>query len=433
MPSIADSVTFHYSGKTAPTATLKSAMTERLCSFSMDQPETRGRVSKEYIKLYEEWGKGKIGVIVLGNIPIDYEGLEARGNIIIDERCDFDPVENLKEAIKVAKAHGSIVIGQLTHGGRQTSTDVTGDKAPVSASDVQCPSFGGMEFNKPRPLEVDEIKTLVQHWAHGAEVLYKAGADGMQLHGAHGYLLSQFLSARTNKRTDNYGGNFENRMRIVFECLEELKKRVPKDFILSMKLNSADFAEDGMTAEESAELCTRLDDYLDIIELSGGTYESITTAWGHEHNKKASTVKREAFFIEFADNIRPRLKKAKLCVTGGFRSKKAMDEALEGGSVQIVGLARPLTAEPYLIRDMIDGKTDAAKPNLVPAALQTPASVAQIGAIGKGTDIPDLSKEEAAGQMVEGITGQKPEQKPVPEQNTSASYEKSTENGNAKI
>lgn len=432
MPSIADSVTFHYSGKTAPTATLKSAMTERLCSFSEDKPETRGQVSKEYVKLYEEWGKGRIGVIVLGNIPIDYEGLEARGNMIIDERSTYDPVENLRESIRLAKAGGSLVIGQLTHGGRQTSVDVTGDKAPVSASDVTCPSFGGMKFNQPRPLTVEEIKTLVQRWAYGAEVLHKAGADGCQLHSAHGYLLSQFLSARTNKRTDDYGGSFENRMRIVFEVLDEIKKRVPKDFLLSMKLNSADFSEDGMTAEESALLCKRLDDYLDLIELSGGSYETISTAWGYSHNKKASTQKREAFFIEFADNIRPTLKKAKLCVTGGFRSKSAMDDALQKGSVDVVGLARPLTAEPYLVRDMVDGKTDASKPNHVPSALQTPASIAQIGAIGKGEPIPDLSNEEVASKMVEGITGQKPEHKP--EENT-ASYEKSTsdETKNAKI
>lgn len=112
-----------------------------------------------------------------------------------------------------------------------------------------------------------------------------------------------------------------------------------------------------------------------------------------------------------------------------------MDEAIEGKSVHIVGLARPLTAEPYFVRDMVEGKSDGAKPNHVPSAIQTPASVAQIGAIGKGQDIPDLSNEDVAAKMVEGITGQKPENKPAPEQNTSASYEKSTEdkNGHAKI
>lgn len=135
------------------------------------------------------------------SVPIDYEGLEARGNMIIDERLSYDSVENLKEAVKAAKAEGSLCIGQLTHGGRQTSVDVTGkDGKPVSASDVTCPGFGGMEFNQPRPLSVEEIKTLVQRWAYGAEVLHKAGADGMQLHGAHGYLLSQVCLLSFAKR-----------------------------------------------------------------------------------------------------------------------------------------------------------------------------------------------------------------------------------------
>ncbi|GAA5872565.1 hypothetical protein JCM16303_004565 [Sporobolomyces ruberrimus] len=426
MPSIAESITFSYSGKVAPTRTLKSAMSERLCSFSEDQPETRGKVSQEYIKLYEEWGKGSIGLIVLGNIPIDYEGLEGRGNMSIDERSAFDHVENLRETIKRAKAHGSLVIGQLTHGGRQTPIDVTGDKAPVSASDITCPSLGFINFNQPRPLTVEEIKTLVQKWAYAAEVLYKAGADGAQLHGAHGYLLSQFLSARTNKRTDAYGGSFENRSRIVFECIAEVKKRVPRDFLLSMKLNSADFDEGGMTGEESADLWARLDEHLDLIELSGGSYESFEEAWGYSHNKKASTIKRDAFFIEFADNIRPRLKKTKLCVTGGFRTKKAMNEALEEGVVDLVGLGRPLCAEPFLVRDMVEGRSEGARPNVAPPMMQTPLAVAQIGAIAKGGPIPDLSQQDVVDKMIQAVFGDMKGDKPIPEQNVETSYEKST-------
>ncbi|GAA6059106.1 hypothetical protein JCM10212_002077 [Sporobolomyces blumeae] len=422
MPSIASPVTLPHSGKTAPTATLKSAMTERIGVWNRDQPEKRGEVTPEYIKLYEEWGKGKIGVIVLGNLPIDYDGLEAIGNVIIDPRSSFDPVEGLSKAIKAAKAHGSLCIGQLTHGGRQTSLEVV--ETPVSSSDIQCPPMGGMQFGRPRPLTIEEIKELVQRWAYGAEVLYRAGADGAQLHGAHGYLLSQFLSARTNKRTDAYGGSFENRSRIVFEALDEMKKRVPKDFILSMKLNSADFSEGGMTPEESKELCIKLDEAgLDIIELSGGTYETMGSAFSH---KSESTKKREAYFIEFADNIRPALKTAKLCVTGGFRSKKGMDEALET-SVDFVGLARPLTAEPYLIKEMIEGKKDAARENKVNPALQTGAAVAQIGALSHhGVDaIPDFSSEEEAKKIEEALMGKKRENKPVENQET-GSYEKST-------
>ncbi|CEQ38980.1 SPOSA6832_00481, partial [Sporobolomyces salmonicolor] len=371
MSRLAQPVTFPSSGKTAPTATLKSAMTERLCTYSQDNFDERGKPTPEYLKLYEEWGKGKIGVIVLGNIPIHREGLEAKKN---------------------AMAHSS----SLTHGGRQVSDDVS--KTPVSSSDVQ-----------PRPLTVAEIDDLVRRWANGARVLYEAGADGAQLHGAHGYLLSQFLSARVNKRTDDYGGSFENRSRIVFRIVDEIKKTVPKEFIISMKLNSADFADGGMTFEESKLLCQRLDEAgVDLIELSGGTYES-----GAFEHKKESTKKREGYFH------------AKLAVTGGFRSKAAMEKALEEHSCDIVGLARPLTAEPYLVKELIEGKKSAAKDNKVDGSMQTATSIAQIGAISTGKPIPDLSDEATAKKVLAAVLGQSEEDKPHKEQET-GSYEKST-------
>jgi 2,4-dienoyl-CoA reductase-like NADH-dependent reductase (Old Yellow Enzyme family) len=174
----------------------------------------------------------------------------------------------LKPVIAASKAHGSLVIGQLTHGGRQVSNEIV--DTPVSASDIQCPPMGGMEFGKPRPLREDEIEDLIDRWAFGAEALYKAGADGCQLRefrnrqysipgvlacadafllssplcccvhyadAAHGYLLSQFLSSRVNKRTDKFGGSLENKSRIVFRVIEEIKKRVDTSkFLISIKM-----------------------------------------------------------------------------------------------------------------------------------------------------------------------------------------------------
>jgi 2,4-dienoyl-CoA reductase-like NADH-dependent reductase (Old Yellow Enzyme family) len=111
---------------------------------------------------------------------------------------------------------------------QQTSTEIT--EIPVSSSDVQAPPVAGMTFGKPRPLTIDEIKDIVKRYGFAAKVLYEAGADGIQLHAAHGYLLSQFLSPRVNKRTDEYGGNsLDNRARIIFEILEEIKVQVPDE------------------------------------------------------------------------------------------------------------------------------------------------------------------------------------------------------------
>ncbi|BGP12917.1 hypothetical protein JCM10213_004336 [Rhodosporidiobolus nylandii] len=411
-------ITFPNSGKVAPTRTLKSAMTERLCSYDQEDLGARGKPSPEYLRLYEEWGKGQIGVIVLGNIPVERKGLEAKKNAIIDAKSTgWDPVEAFKPVIAACKAHGSLVIGQLTHGGRQVSSDV--DPEPVSSSDVQCPPMMGMEFNQPRPLTVAEIDDLVKAWGFAAKKLHEAGADGAQLHSAHGYLLSQFLSARVNKRTDDYGGSLENRARIILRVVDEIKSQVPKDFILSIKINSADFSEGGMTPEESRQVCQWLDERgLDLIELSGGTYESMA----FEH-KRESTKKREAYFVELAEAVKPHIKKALICVTGGFRSKAAMEQALQDGATDLVGLGRPLTAEPYLIREMLEGKKEAAKPNLAPNQIQTGTSIIQIAAIAKGEPIPDLSTQEGADACVAILMGQAP--KPAEDQNTE-SYEKST-------
>ncbi|KAG0655068.1 hypothetical protein C6P46_001258 [Rhodotorula mucilaginosa] len=420
MTVIGEPWTFKRSGLTAPTRTLKSAMTERLCTFDQDNLDERGKPTPEYIKLYEEWGKGKIGVIVLGNLPVSRTDLEAKKNAIIDAKSPWDAVEAFKPVIAAAKAHGSLVIGQTTHGGRQVSEDV--NKNPVSSSDVQSPPLGGMTFAKPRPLTVPEIDDLVKAWGHAADVLYKAGADGVQLHSAHGYLLSQFLSGRVNRRTDDYGGSLENRYRIIKRIIEEIRRRVPDEkFMLSIKINSADFSDGGLTTDESRQVCQWLDAAgLDLIELSGGTYESL--AFDH---KKESTKKREAFFIEFAEALKPVIKSATICVTGGFRSKKAMEQALQEGSTDLVGLARPLCSEPFLIRDMIEGKSEGAKPNKSPAALSTGTAIYEIGCIATGKPLPDMTDEKVVQDVVDTILGKKPaEEKPKEDQNVEAAYHK---------
>ena len=157
------------------------------------------------------------------------------------------------------------------HGGRQVPSHV--NKHPVSASDTQCPEAMGMTFAPARALTVDEIHDLVQRWGWASEQLYKAGADGMQMHCAHGYLGSQFLSPRVNKRTDQYGGNFENRARFIMEVFAEVRKRVPDTkFMMTIKINSADFADGGFSAEECEAMCEKLEAVgVDLIELSGGT------------------------------------------------------------------------------------------------------------------------------------------------------------------
>jgi len=176
---------FDYSGKTAPNRFLKGAMTERLSSWDPKDLKKRGVPSKELINVYRRWGEGGLGLILTGNIMIYYDQLEAPGNPIIPREASFsgERFDRFKELAAQAKAHGSLVVGQVSHPGRQVPEFV--QPHPVSASDVQLEgSVLGLTFGKPRAMEKSDIKEVVDGFAHAAEYLHKAGYDGIQLHGA---------------------------------------------------------------------------------------------------------------------------------------------------------------------------------------------------------------------------------------------------------
>ena len=169
-----------------------------------------------------------------------------------------------------------------------------------------------------------------------------------------GYLLSQFLSPTTNKRTDQYGGSLENRSRLIMEISQAIRTRVPSSFIVGIKINSVEFQDKGFDTDECRQLCKRLEEnHFDFVELSGGTYEEL--AFQH---KRESTKKRESFFLDFAETIVPALTKTKTYVTGGFKTVGAMVKALD--TVDGVGLARPVCQEPRLCADILSGKVKGA-------------------------------------------------------------------------
>jgi 2,4-dienoyl-CoA reductase-like NADH-dependent reductase (Old Yellow Enzyme family) len=397
--ALAEPITFPFSGRTAPNRFLKAPMTERLCHWNKDgEPiSARGYPGSEYKLLYQRWGEGKIGIIVSGNTMVAYDAVEAFGNPIIVDDHD-GRIAAYAEVVKVAKANGSLFIAQLSHPGRQ------GGKAlnphPVSASDVQLKiKWAGNEFAKPRPLSIEEIGEMVRKWGETAYLCHKAGFDGVQVHCAHGYLLAQFISLTTNQRTDRYGGNLENRSRIVFEIIEEIRRRVPDpSFIICVKINSVEFQDKGSKPEDCKELCVMLEKArVDFVDLSGGTFEG--RAFEH---KKESTKKREAYFIEFAEMIKPVLKKTKVYVTGGFRTASGMTAAIKGGACDGIGIGRPLSAEPYLCKEILEGKIDGAIENFMPLPLNTQASGTQLHQIGKGHEkISDWSVESEVQRWVE--------------------------------
>ncbi|KAF4234311.1 hypothetical protein CNMCM6457_003984 [Aspergillus fumigatiaffinis] len=367
---------FAISKRTAPNRFYKAAMTERMSSWSPTDLEARGIPSRELINLYKRWGEGGYGLISTGNIMVAYDQLEAPGNPIIDLENPFhgERFDAFRELATQAKKHGSLVVGQVSHPGRQTEERLQPN--PVSASDVQLDKeIMGMRFAKPHAASKDEIQDFIRRWTHAAVYLHKAGYDGIQLHGAHGYLLAQFLSQTTNRRTDN------------------LRKELPAPtgFILGIKINSVEFQAGGFTAEEARELCRILEENeFDFVELSGGTYESL--AFSH---KRESTKQRESCFLEFASLITPVVSKTKSYVTGGLRTASGMVGALE--TVDGVGLARPACQEIRLPRDILDGKVTAAinpKIDQQDFGVTSVAAGTQMKQVGKDEQPIDLSDEK---------------------------------------
>ncbi|EWZ28396.1 uncharacterized protein FOBCDRAFT_138844 [Fusarium oxysporum Fo47] len=387
---------FPFSKRVAKNRFMKAAMTERLASWDPKDLSKRGIPTEDLINTYKWFGKGGIGMLLTGNLMVDPVNIEAAGNLIIPPDAPFEgPRFAAYQRLAHAGNHdGSFFLGQLSHAGRQVQSRFQTD--PVSASAVHLDKdVWGMKFSKPHAASREEVKGIVVAFTHAAEFLYKAGFNGVQLHAAHGYLLSQFLSRRTNNRTDEYGGSVANRARIIVEIVSSIRSRIPlsSGFILGVKLNSVEFDEKGFTPEECAELCELLEKecQFDFVELSGGTYEDMA----FEH-KRDSTKKREAFFLEFAESIVPRLTKTKVYVTGGFRTVSAMVKALD--VVDAIGLARPFCAEPTLAKDILSGaiKTGTVIPDIDTQDYGLTEVVAgtQMRQLGRNQAPMDLSKPE---------------------------------------
>lgn len=263
----------------------------------------------------------------------------------------------------------------------------------------------GMTFPPTRAATTNEITSVVDAFAHAAEFLEAAGFDGIEVHAAHGYLLAQFLSPTTNKRTDAYGSSsIANRMRIVSEVCAAVRARTRPGFILAVKLNSVEFQAEGLSTSDAAELAAALqqDAGVDYLELSGGTYED----FGFER-KKDSTQAREAFFLEFAERVVPALGPAegrttKVFVTGGLRSAGAMAAALD--VVDGVGIARPAVQEPALARELLVGCAQGAIKALPPFeedfGMSGIGAWSQMRAIGKGFEPFDLSDADVVGHFL---------------------------------
>lgn len=337
-------------GAVIPNRIVKSAMSEGLAS-------AEGEPSERLCRLYRRFGKGGAGLLITGNAMIDPGGLGEPGNVLLGDERHLSALKRWAEA---GQEDGARVWVQLNHAGRQSPKVIS--SVPVAPSSVPMRGFFGA-FARARALEDHEIEALVRRFAAGASLAKEAGFSGVQVHGAHGYLVSQFLSPLTNLRTDRWGGALDGRMRFLLEVVRAIRSAVGPNFPVGVKLNSADFQRGGFESGDALLVAQALEqERVDLLEVSGGTYESpAMTGFAADAAVRESSKQREAYFLEYAVEIRKAVK-TPLLLTGGFRTAAGMTDALRSGAVDLVGLARPLCLEPELPRQILAGERTSATP-----------------------------------------------------------------------
>lgn len=299
-------------------------------------------------RLYGIWSEGGSGVLITGNVVVDAYHLERPGNVVVDRVPDAVMKDALASWASAATAAGNHAWVQISHAGRQTLKTVNPHPKAPSAVKLGLP---GGQFGEPVALASEEISELVQRFAIAAKAMKDAGFTGVQIHAAHGYLISQFLSPRSNQRDDSWGGELENRARFLLEIVDATREAVGPEFPVAVKLNSADFQKGGFDFDDSLRVAKWLEEHsVDVIEISGGTYEQpkLLGMEGLEPEEQQhvaqSTLRREAYFVDFALAMQKQVS-IPLMVTGGFRSRAAMEQALDEGGASLIGLGRPLCVQ----------------------------------------------------------------------------------------
>ena len=343
-------------GRRVKNRLVKAAMTEGVA-------DALNRATERHVELYQRWASGGSGALLTGNVQVDHRYLERAGNIVIDGPQDQGQMASLEAMAEAGTTGDSELWMQISHAGRQTPALIATE--PVGPSAVKLAIPGG-RFGRPRALNEDEILNVIDRFTFAASIASQTGFTGVQVHGAHGYLLSEFLSPRANKREDRWGGNIENRARLLVETVRAVRSAVGPDLVVSVKLNSADFQKGGFSFDDCLAVIEMLNDEgVDLLEISGGNYEQprLLGIDGLEpvfaDKVRESTRAREAYFFDYAVAAR-RVARMPLMVTGGFRSASGMSEALIGGDVDLVGLARPLCIDPDFPNKILSGAIERA-------------------------------------------------------------------------
>ena len=338
-------------GASLPNRLSKAAMTEGLATGD-------GVPTAELARLYGLWSDGGAGMLLSGNIMVDKDHLERPGNVVIDQPPNHEMRDALRRWAEAGTRNGNHLWAQISHAGRQTQKIV--NPSPKAPSAVKLGLPGG-QFGQPVALTENEIDDIIRRFGVCAAAVKEAGFTGVQIHAAHGYLLSQFLSPRSNQRDDQYGGDLANRARMLLAVVDAIRGAVGPDFPVAVKLNSADFQKGGFAFEESLQVAQWLQDHgIDLIEISGGTYEQpkLLGISGleeeEEQNVAQSTLMREAYFVDFAVAMGDKVK-VPLMVTGGFRRREVMQQAVDTGSADVIGIGRPMCVMTDAPKQLLSG------------------------------------------------------------------------------
>lgn len=338
MSSVLDSELVLPCGAVIPNRIAKAAMTEGLA-------KPFGEPTEELERLYSTWSHGGAGLLISGNIIVDQDHLERPGNVVIDREPDTAFMQSLTKWASAATENGNHFWAQISHAGRQTQKNVNPNPKAPSAVKVNLP---GNQFGPPQALQESEITELINSFVRAACIVKEAGFTGVQIHAAHGYLISQFLSPLSNLRNDQWGGELSNRARLLLEIVKQVRTKVGADFPIAVKLNSADFQKGGFSFDESLQVAQWLQNAgIDLIEISGGNYEQpkLLGIEGAEsaasQSIKESTAAREAYFIDFAKAMQQVIS-IPLMITGGIRQRMIMEKIIEDGDASLIGIARPM-------------------------------------------------------------------------------------------
>jgi 2,4-dienoyl-CoA reductase-like NADH-dependent reductase (Old Yellow Enzyme family) len=309
---------------------VRSATWEGMC-------DPDGRPTKKLADLYRDLARGGVGLIISGYTFVRPDGKQLPGKMGIHTDAFADEMKALTRAVHDEK--GRIVM-QLVHAGGQTDTATAGRQtiAPSSVAAEQFPEI-------PAAMSQEDIDQVVAAFGAGAKRAKEYGFDGVQLHGAHGYLINQFLSPLTNRRTDKYGGEIENRCRFLMEVYREVRKNVGNDYPVMIKLNGADNLEGGLELVDAVFAAKKLDEEgIDAIEVSGGTPVSGDQSPARMNIKDP---KQEAYNVDLALQIK-NVVRCPIMVVGGFRSFEVADRAVSLRGIGYIAMARPFIREPGL-------------------------------------------------------------------------------------